>query len=68
MIATKYAEAFNQHAPPKMVTFLSASYGRRCSLLAHVSFAFFNYQHTLEMQRIVSMIFEFVVAGNVTMN
>jgi len=29
MISTRYAEAFNQHAPPKMVTFLSASYGRR---------------------------------------
>ena len=36
MIATKYAEAFNQHAPPKMVTFLSASYGRRCVLCIHV--------------------------------
>lgn len=29
MVATRYAEAFNQHAPPKMVTFISASYGRR---------------------------------------
>eukprot|EP00656_Telonema_subtile_P050736 TRINITY_DN6653_c0_g1_i3.p1 TRINITY_DN6653_c0_g1~~TRINITY_DN6653_c0_g1_i3.p1 ORF type:complete len:691 (+),score=205.46 TRINITY_DN6653_c0_g1_i3:122-2194(+) len=29
MVATRYAEAFNQNAPPKMVTFISASYARR---------------------------------------
>jgi len=28
-VAQRYADAFNQHAPPKMVTFLTATYGRR---------------------------------------
>jgi len=28
-VAMKYADGFNQHAPPKMVTFLTAAYGRR---------------------------------------
>jgi len=29
VVASSYADAFNQHAPPKMVTFLTACYGRR---------------------------------------
>jgi len=28
-VSQRYSDAFNQHAPPKMVTFLTAQYGRR---------------------------------------